>query len=127
MNPCAVSSSWFWFVRGVDALHCTPWPWRSMRGLVGRDPETQKWNGSKKKKQPAQAQTEHRFAHARPYPQPQEGQTQGCSAVQLIQANFLLAAFFFLSFLALFSFKIFCKIDTVAFSFVFDKYFPIID
>jgi hypothetical protein len=29
--------------------------------------------------------------------------------------------------LVLFSSKIFCKIDTVAFSFVFDKYYPIID
>ena len=28
---------------------------------------------------------------------------------------------------ALFSFKIFCKIDTVVFSFVFDKYCPIMD
>jgi len=28
---------------------------------------------------------------------------------------------------ALFSSKMFCKIDTVAFSFIFDKYYPIID
>ena len=41
-----------------------------------------------------------------------------------IQSFFFTFDFFSL---ALFSSKIFCKIDTVVFSFVFDKYYPIID
>jgi len=50
---------------------------------------TPKGNGSK---QPAQAHTEHRFAHARPYPR--------ATRLQLIQANFLLQPFLFLFFVA---------------------------
>jgi len=52
-----------------------------------------------------------------------ETEPVGVGSELLVQAFSVLA----ISYYALFSSKIFCKMDTVALSFVFDKYCPIID